>query len=158
MKGIAVATIQDMYEKMENAVALASGKQGGEMAVALVHVMKVIVGWHEQGLDYLEMKVAADEIMKAIEEGLKLRRKTMDIPRHLDELYDKAVQEGMVPWNDAAPTLDCPVCGGKHFERAGIENCAADHEVEPPGGFNAPEYQPDEEPDWEDWPAESDDE
>jgi hypothetical protein len=25
----------------------------------------------------------------------------MDIPRHLDELYEKAVKEGMIPWNDA---------------------------------------------------------
>jgi hypothetical protein len=36
---------------------------------------------------------------------------------------------------EAPPELDCPVCKGKHYERAGIENCAADHEVDPPGGF-----------------------
>lgn len=66
----------------------------------------------------------------------------MDIPKKLDELYEKAVREGMVPWNDAP----CPECGGT-FDKWAHGHDPACTNVHPP------EYQPDEEP-GDDFPEE----
>ena len=65
-------TREEQIERNLRGIAeLASGKEGGELALALVEVIRVIIGWREdEHLIIMTPQMASDQILTAIERGL----------------------------------------------------------------------------------------
>ena len=64
---------ETLAKQIERTLALLATRQGGELAMALTEVIKVTHRWREETtLGILSVDVAIDDILSAIEKGMRL--------------------------------------------------------------------------------------